>query len=136
PESGLSYDEPSPNTFSFNSPYGACPDCNGLGVRRELDIDLLIPNPEKTINEGALEPLGKPRDIWIFSQLRAVAAKYNFDFDTPSQDLTDAQRHVLLEGAGDEQFNIVYRYKNREVSYKHRFSGLYQHIRHTYDNTS
>ncbi len=136
PESGLSYDEPSPNTFSFNSPYGACPDCNGLGVRRELDVDLIIPNPEKSINEGGLEPLGKPRDIWIFSQLKAVAATYKFDFDTPIQDLTDEHLRILLEGAGDEQFDIVYRYKNREVSYKHRFSGLYQHLRHTHDNTS
>lgn len=136
PETGLSYDEPSPNTFSFNSPYGACPECNGLGTKREIDADLVIPNPDKTIEEGGLEPLGKPRDIWIFSQLRAVAARYGFDFDTPLGALTDEQRTLLLEGAGEEQFEIVYRYKNREVTYKHRYSGLYQHIHHTYENTN
>ncbi|RMH54081.1 MAG: excinuclease ABC subunit UvrA [Bacteroidetes bacterium] len=135
PESGLSYDEPSPNTFSFNSPYGACPECNGLGTRQEVDPDLIIPNPERTIAEGGLAPLGKPRDIWIFSQLRAVAEVYGFDFDTPLADLTERQRAVILEGAGDEQFDIVYTYKNREVRYQHRFGGLIQHLWHTYENT-
>ena len=136
PESGLSYDEPSPNTFSFNSPYGACPECNGLGTKREIDPHLVIPNPEKSIDDGGLEPLGKPRDIWIFSQLRAVARQYDFDFETPLGELPEETRRVLLEGAGDEQFDIVYRYKQREVRYKHRFGGVYQHIAHTYANTN
>ena len=136
PEDGISYDDPSPNTFSFNSPYGACPECNGLGTRREIDPDLVIPDPSKSIGEGGLAPLGKPRDIWIFSQLRAVAAKYEFDFDTPLEKLTAVQREVILEGAGEEQFDIVYQYKNREVTYQHRYSGLYGHIWHTYENTN
>ena len=136
PEDGLSYDDPSPNTFSFNSPYGACPECNGLGTRREIDADLVIPDPSKTISGGGLAPLGKPRDIWIFSQLKAVAAKYKFDFDTPLDELTDVQRNVILEGAGEEQFDIVYQYKKREVTYQHRYSGLYGHLWHTYENTN
>ena len=136
PESGLSYDEPSPNTFSFNSPYGACPDCGGLGTRREIDPALVIPNPARSIAQGGLAPLGKPRDIWVFSQLRAVAAAYGFTFDTPLEKLTDAQRAVLLDGAGDKQFDIVYTYKNREVRYQHRFSGVNGHIWHTYENTA
>ena len=133
---GISYDDPSPNTFSFNSPYGACPKCNGLGAKRELDQELIIPDPSKSIAEGGLIPLGKPRDIWIFSQLRAVADVYAFSFDTPIKDLAEHQLHVILEGAGDKQFDIVYRYKNREVNYKHRFGGVHQHIWHTYNNTS
>ncbi|MEM6647726.1 MAG: excinuclease ABC subunit UvrA, partial [Bacteroidota bacterium] len=136
PESGLSYDEPSPNTFSFNSPYGACPDCNGLGTRRELDPALIIPNPDKTIAQGGLAPLGKPRDVWIFSQMKAVAKAYKFDFDTPLRKLTDKQMEVIMEGAGDRQFDIIYTYKKREVKYQHRFGGLHQHIWHTYENTS
>ncbi|MDX1420103.1 MAG: excinuclease ABC subunit UvrA [Rubricoccaceae bacterium] len=136
PEDGLSYEDPSPNTFSFNSPYGACPACNGLGVRREIAPDLVVPNPKKAIAEGALAPLGPPRDVWVFSQLRAVAAAYGFDFETPWRELTDAQREVILEGAGDEQFEIVYRYKGREVTYKHRFGGVYGHIQHTHENSS
>ncbi len=113
-EDEISYDDPSPNTFSFNSPYGACAKCNGLGSRRELDQALIIPDPSKTIAEGGLIPLGKPRDIWIFSQLRAVAEVYDFDFETPFDKLTEQQQAVILEGAGDEQFDITYRYKSRE----------------------
>src|SRR5690554_1883028 len=75
PGGGLSYDDPSPNTFSFNSPYGACPDCNGLGVRKEIDPDLVIPNPKKTIAQGGVAALGTPRDIWVFSQLNAVRSE-------------------------------------------------------------
>src|SRR5690606_8889802 len=136
PEDGLSYEDPSPNTFSFNSPYGACPACNGLGVRKEIDPDLVVPNPRKTIAEGVLAPLGPPRDVWVFSQLRAVADAYGFGYETPWEALTDEQRRVVLEGAGDEQFDIVYRYKGREVKYKHRFGGVYGHITHTLDNSS
>ena len=135
PEDGISYDDPSPNTFSFNSPYGACPDCNGLGTRLELDPELIVPDPARSIAEGGIEALGKPRDVWIFSQLRAVAEQYAFDFATPFEDLTDRQREVILEGAGDEQFDIVYRYKDREVRYQHRYGGVHQHIWHTYENT-
>jgi len=136
PETGLSYEEPSPNMFSFNTPYGACPNCEGLGTTNEIDPDLVLPHPEKTINEGALAPLGTPRDIWIFNQLEAVAEAYGFDFDTPIEDLTDEQLTVILEGAGDEQFDITYGYKGRDVKYKHRFGGLYEHIWHTYEETS
>jgi excinuclease ABC subunit A len=136
PETGLSYEEPSPNMFSFNTPYGACPKCDGLGVTEEIDPELVIPHPEKSINEGGLVPLGEPRDIWIFNQLEAVAEAYDFDFDTPLEELSDEQLNVILEGAGDEQFDIVYGYKGREVRYKHRYGGLYEHIWHTYENTN
>jgi excinuclease ABC subunit A len=130
PEDGVSYDDPSPNTFSFNSPYGACPMCNGLGTRLEIDPELVIPDPSKSINEGGLAPLGKPRDVWIFSQLRAVAEVYGFDFDTPLGALTDLQRQVLFEGAGDRLFEITYRYKDRELRYQHRFGGLLEYLHH------
>lgn len=136
PEDGVSYDDPSPNTFSFNSPYGACPTCNGLGVKREIDSALVIPDPTLSIAEGGLAPLGKPRDVWIFSQLMAVAEAYGFDYETPIGDLSEEQQRVILEGAGDEQFSIVYRYKEREVTYKHRFSGVFGHVWHTYEHTS
>ena len=136
PEDGVSYDDPSPNTFSFNSPYGACPACSGLGVRREIDPDLVVPNLAKSLSEGALAPVGKPKDVWVWSQIRAVADVYGFDLETPFQDLTDAQREVVLHGAGDEQFDIEYRYKGRVVSYKHRFGGVVGHIEHTAETAS
>ncbi len=136
PEDGVSYDDPSPNTFSFNSPYGACPDCNGLGSKKELDPDLIMPDKSKSIRTGAILPLCVPRDIWIFSQVQAVADAYGFSFDTPICDLTNEQFRVLIDGAGEEQFDIVYKYKDREVTYKHRFSGVNGHVIHTYENTA
>ncbi|WP_040606194.1 excinuclease ABC subunit UvrA [Salisaeta longa] len=136
PETGLSYDEPAPNLFSFNTPYGACPACDGLGVANEIDPALVIPDPSKSIAEGGLVPLGTPRDTWIFSQLEAVAAAYDFDFETPLGTLSDEQMAVILEGAGEEQFDITYGYKGRDVRYTHRYGGLYQHIWHTYEETN
>ena len=135
-EDGIYYDDPSPNTFSFNTPYGACPKCGGLGMQREVDPELIVPDPSRTIAEGGLAPLGKPREIWMFSQLRAVADAYDFDFETPIEQFTDRQRRVILSGAGEDQFDIVYRHKNREVRYKHRFDGLVEHILHWYAHTT
>ena len=135
PEDGVSYDDPSPNTFSFNSPYGACPACNGLGVRKEIDPELVVPNPETSIQAGALAPVGAPRDVWVFAQLRAVAARYGIDFETPFEALTDEQREVILNGAGDELFDITYKYKGRSVDYQHRFGGVIGHIEHTASST-
>jgi excinuclease ABC subunit A len=133
---GISYDDPSPNTFSFNTPYGACPECNGLGLRREIDPELVIPDRSLTIKQGGIAALGKPRDNWIFSQLGAVAEAHGFDFDTNLRALSDKQLDVILEGAGEKQFDIVYNYKDRIVRYRHRYGGIYEHIRHTYENTT
>ena len=136
PEDGVSYEDPSPNTFSFNSPYGACPACNGLGVRKEIDPGLVVPNPAKSIAEGALAPVGAPRDVWVYAQLRAIAKAYEIDFATPFQDLTEAQQTVVLDGAGDELFDIAYTYKGRTVNYQHRFGGVVGHIEHTASTTT
>ncbi len=105
-------------------------------MRKEIDPDLVIPNPKKSIAQGGVAPLGTPRDIWIFSQLNAVAEAYDFDFETPLKEFSERQMEVLLEGAGDEQFDIVYSYKGRQVKYEHRFGGVYQHIEHTNANTN
>lgn len=132
----ISYQELAPNSFSFNSPYGSCPDCEGLGVKKELDINLIIPDESKTINEGALEPLGKPRNIWFFNQLEGVAEKLGFDFDTPIKKLTYEQREVLLNGSKDK---IPFKYKfggGKSVTYMHKFSGVFNYVKHYFDNTS
>ena len=121
---GISYQELAPNSFSFNSPFGACPDCDGLGERKEFDTDLIIPDWEKTINDEGLAPLGKPRPIFIFSQIRAAGEKYGFDFDTPLGDLTPVQRQALLEGTKDKLL-INYSYSHgKSVSYHHSFNGI------------
>jgi len=82
-ESGLSYDEPSPNSFSFNSPYGACPECKGLGTVHDVDMKLVIPDDSKSINEVGIVPLGEVRDNYLFKQLKQIADRYNFNYSTP-----------------------------------------------------
>lgn len=80
---GMSYDEPSPNSFSFNSPYGACTYCKGLGSVHEVDLKQVIPNDKLSIAEGGIVPLGEARDTYTFKQLQQVADRYKFTFDTP-----------------------------------------------------
>ncbi len=133
---GISYRELAPNSFSFNSPYGSCPDCEGLGVKKELDISLIIPDWNKTVNEEGLSPVGKPRPIWFFNQLEAVADKYGFNFDTKLKDLSDEQKDILLNGS-KERISFKYSYgSGRPVSYTHRFSGLLNYLKNYYNSTS
>lgn len=98
PITGISYDEPSPNSFSFNSPYGACPECNGLGQVFEVDDEALVPDPTKSINRGALEPLGEFRDIWMFRQLRKIAEIWNFSLANPWNEVPEEARMFILDG--------------------------------------
>lgn len=105
PETGLSYEEPSPNTFSFNSPYGACPVCTGLGFVNKVDLKRVIPDDTKNINEIGIVPFGEVRDNWTFKQLRAIAKKYNFSFATPVKDIPEEAMKVILYG-GVELFEM------------------------------
>jgi excinuclease ABC subunit A len=137
PRCNISYEEPAPNAFSFNSPYGACPACSGLGEVREFDLKLILPDESLSINQEGLAPLGKPRTTWVFSQIKAVGKKYDFDFDTPIKKLSRKAREVLLQGGGDEKFPIEYTYASgRTVTYTHRFGGLLDILRHYYSDTS
>ena len=133
---GISFPELAPNSFSFNSPYGACEVCDGLGEISEIDVELIIPDKSKTINEGAIEALGKPRNIWIFNQLEALAEKYDFDFDTPIKDLSEKQLNAILYGS-EGKLNIVYKFGGgQEVSYSHKFNGVIHYVKHYYENTN
>lgn len=133
----ISYEEPAPNSFSFNSPYGSCPTCNGLGEIKELDLELIIPDEDHSINNEGIAPLGKPRQTWAFSQIRAVGKKYDFDFDTPIRKFSPRAKEVLLHGGGDEKFEIEYRFASgRTVTYKHRFGGVVDILKHYYDDTN
>ncbi|HYW34882.1 MAG TPA: excinuclease ABC subunit UvrA [Balneolaceae bacterium] len=128
PESGLAYEDPAPNMFSFNSPYGACPHCDGLGYTYGVDINLLIPNREQTINEGAIRFLGKPRDIFAFKQLKAVLDTFDLDFDTPIKEFPDEAMDTLMNGGGDKKYDVSYDFRNDSVTYKHSFQGLRETI--------
>ena len=136
PESNLAYEDPAPNLFSFNSPFGACPNCDGLGYSYDVDIDLLIPNKEQSISEGAIRFLGKPRDIFMFKLLKAILEEYDQDFDTPIKEFSDELMDVLLNGGGDKRkFEVNYDFKKSNVSYRHTFSGLIENIRTQYEES-
>jgi excinuclease ABC subunit A len=99
PVSGLSYNEPAPHTFSFNSPQGACPHCNGLGEVSSIDEEKLIPDRELSIRKGGIEPLGKYRNTWIFWQIEAIAEKNGFTLDTPVKEIPEDALQKVLYGS-------------------------------------
>jgi excinuclease ABC subunit A len=101
PVTGISYNEPAPHTFSFNSPMGACPHCNGLGEVSSIDINKLIPDPDLSIRKGGIEPLGKYKNIWIFWQIEAIAEKNGFTLDTPIKDIPEDALNKVLYGSDE-----------------------------------
>ena len=106
PTTGLSYAEPEPNTFSFNSPYGACPHCNGLGEVSLVEIDKIIPDKSKSIMQGGLVPIGKPNmNSWFVKQVQALGNRYGFDLNTPLKDFSSEAMNMLLYGSAEEQYN-------------------------------
>ena len=98
PKSGLSYDEPAPNTFSFNSPYGACPKCHGLGTIEEITKESVIPDPKLSISRGAIAPLGDYRDIWIFKKIESILKGYGLSLSTPINKIPEDVLDKLLFG--------------------------------------
>ena len=107
PLSGISYEEPSPNNFSFNSPYGACPDCNGLGELHKADMAKIIPDRSKSIEEEAIKPFGAVRDNNTFKQLKKIATDYKFSFSTAVQDIPEKPLNIILYG-GDKSYGVNY----------------------------
>lgn len=99
PTTGLSYNEPAPHTFSFNSPQGACSRCGGLGTINEIDLTKIIPDPDLSIKKGAIQPLGPYRNALIFWQLEAIASKYKFSLSTPVKEIPEEGLNVVLYGA-------------------------------------
>ena len=98
PTSGISYNEPAPHTFSFNSPQGACPRCKGIGVLNEVDIDKIAADQNENIYNGGLLPVGKYKNTLIFAQLDAIADKYGFTLKTPIKDIPEEGLDVILNG--------------------------------------
>ena len=101
PVTGISYNEPAPHTFSFNSPQGACPHCNGLGEISSIDEEKLIPDRELSIRKGGIEPLGKYRNTWIFWQIEAIAEKNGFTLDTPINEIPEDALNKILYGSDE-----------------------------------
>lgn len=100
-DTGISYEEPSPNAFSFNSPYGACPVCRGLGNIYQVNIDAILPDKKLSINQGAIVPLGEEREVYSFKQIKQLAKKHKFSLDKPIDSLPANVMNLLLYGAED-----------------------------------
>ena len=123
PTTGLSYNDPAPHTFSFNSPQGACPHCDGLGVVDEIDIEKIIPDQKLSIKNGAIKPLGSYRKNLIFCKLEAVLAKFGHKIETPFAELSDECKHALLNGS-QEMFSFVSNPIGVDANYFMGFEGL------------
>lgn len=133
PDCGISLDELNPRSFSFNSPYGACPTCTGLGFKLEFDPDLVIPNPSLSIGEGAIAPLGPMNGNYYPQVLRAVAEYGGFSLDTPISQLSVAQRNLLLYGSGNEKIRFPYTdLRGRTRIYDVPFEGIIPNLERRY----
>ena len=128
PTTGLSYEDPEPNTFSFNSPYGACPKCNGLGEIAVVDKEKLIPDPNLSLSKGGLAPAGEYKaGSWIFRQLEAIGLKYGYTLDTPLKDISDEALDVILYGT-NETFEVKRETLGVTSVYKINFEGIINFI--------
>ena len=123
PESGISYDEPSPNSFSFNSPYGACPVCNGLGVVEEITEESVIPDKSLSISRGAIAPLGEFRELWIFKEIEVILKKYKLNLSSPVSKFPDDLMYALMYGTEEEATVPSKKYPG-ENYYSFKFQGI------------
>ena len=133
PTSGVSYEEPEPNTFSFNSPYGACPKCNGLGTITELDVDKIIPDRNKSIKQGGIIPVGEMKNKWIIRQLEAIGDKYDFDLDTPIKEISDQALDIILYGS-EEVFKVKADNYGVTATYSLSFEGIASFIHNQFQD--
>ncbi|MCK9447443.1 MAG: excinuclease ABC subunit UvrA [Bacteroidales bacterium] len=127
PTTGISYSEPEPNTFSFNSPYGACPKCNGLGKITQIDLQKIIPDPSLSIKKGGLAPLGEYKNNWIFGQVEAIVHKHKFSMDTPLRDISEEALDALLYGS-NETVEVKKEYLGIVSTYNLNFEGIVNFI--------
>ncbi len=135
---GISVEELAPRMFSFNSPYGACQACNGLGTTLEVDPELVVPDAKLSISEGAIETWGENQvDGWYYGQLKTIAKEYGFSMDTPWEKLTKEQKKVVLHGSGDREFKFAY---NRgdgkmQAQFMSKYEGVVNNLMRRYKQT-
>ncbi len=137
PDCGISIDEIEPRSFSFNNPFGACPCCTGLGIKREFDVDLMIPDTSLSINEGAISVIGwqssGKESSYSHATLEGLAEKYKFSLDTPFEELSEKAKHALIYGTDGETIKV--RYQSKRVSraeYNVEFEGLIENVKRRY----
>ena len=130
---GISYPEMTPRMFSFNNPYGACPDCTGLGTRMYFDAELVVPNPDLSIREGAIAPWEKRLSGWYHLTLEALAKAYKFDIRTPFRDLPKAAKEVILHGSKGEKVEFWWEEDGgRKHTYEKEFEGVLNNLQRRY----
>ena len=134
PTSGVSYEESSPNTFSFNSPYGSCKKCNGLGKLNSADMEKVIPDDSLSINEEGIRPFGEVRTTNMFKQLRKIAKKHNFTFSTPIKDIPEKALELILYGNG--KGHKLPEYSRYDIMYELADEGIVNMITRWYNDTS
>ena len=132
PTSGISYDPPAPNSFSYNSPYGACPKCNGLGQVAEISQDKIIPNEKLSIKKGGLAPLGEYENKWIFKQVGIILNHYGFSLTTPIKDIDDATINTILYGT-NSPIKVTDKISGTSTTYSFSFEGLTNFISRQYE---
>jgi len=134
---GISYEEPAPRLFSFNSPYGACPSCGGLGNKMEVDPALIVPDPSRSILDGAIAPWASDSANWYRFMLRGLADHYGFKLTTPFEDLPKKVQEVVLSGSGKEKIRFQYERADGHGSghYEAAFEGVVKHLERRYRQT-
>ena len=139
PDCGISVDEIEPRSFSFNNPFGACPECYGLGYKMEFDPELMIPDRTKSINEGAITVLGwqscQQPGSFANAILQALAKEYGFDLDTPFEDYPEKVQNVLLYGTGGKEVMVYYEGQRGKGEYPIAFEGLVKNVERRYRET-
>ncbi|MCC9070788.1 excinuclease ABC subunit UvrA [Flavobacterium sp. F-65] len=135
PSTGISYQNPEPNLFSFNSPKGACPHCNGLGTVHEINIKKIIPNPKLSIKAGGFVPLGEYKSSWIFKQLEVIGEKFGFKITDPIEKISEEAMSMILHG-GKDKFTVNSKDLGVARDYKIDFEGISNFIKNQHDESA
>jgi excinuclease ABC subunit A len=134
PTSGISYENPEPNNFSFNSPKGACPACNGIGTVNEINLKKIIPDPKKSIRAGGFEPLGEYKNSWIFKQLETIGSKFKFKMTDAIEKIPPEAMDIILYG-GKDRFDIESKVAGVTREYKIEFEGISNFIKNQFEES-
>ncbi len=135
PESGLAYEDPAPNLFSFNSPFGACQTCSGIGYHYDADMNLILPNPKQSLAEGAIRYLGPAKGTFVFKQIEAILLEYKCTLETPFEKIPEEAVDLIFNGTGTRKFLVPYEFKGNIVNYNHTFPGIVKLIRDAYESS-
>ncbi len=133
----ISYPELEPRLFSFNGPYGACPDCDGLGMQTSIDINLIVPDKRKSLLQGAVAPLGEqPRGNWYAAILKSLAKHYNFKFTQPWNSISEEAQEAIIRGTGDKKIKMAYESERWKGEYEGGFEGVIPNLERRYKQTT